>query len=663
MPISYYDAFISSADEDVDFANRIRVGFELNSRRIWRNIPHPTINDAWWIQMNHSHLVIFIVTEASMASPICHIQLSYALSLERRVIFIYHHPADREASLRALAKNLTNQPDLDAFNDRRNIVEMAVKNWQNMYRHYGIFIIDEAMLAFKLPKLILMLDESLYGDAQSLLTIGQFYFSQLDKNPREIEDIFKTAMSFFRVLGDEAYEAYCLSCLGELFLYRENNSARASEMFIRAFTIYMMLNAHADVAFALFGFGNIFLRQRKIVEGERYYQEAQKYFRYSGNSFGLANIHLEQGFIALSKGDRDDVYRTFHSSLMFFKKHKNHLQEARARYGLAEIALRTRGWKTARKQYRAALFLMQKHHNLDGQADVMLGLGHLDYNQWKLTSAMTKYEQALALYRATHNALGQANSLYALGNGLRMNARLDEATQAYETALALCRSLGNRHTEADILLSLRLCKMDLDDWSGANIYYEESLTLSRKIGYEYNVACVLMHLVDIALKKGDLSVAQENSETALAIFQAFRDTENTANIFVSLGIIRGKLGDLDGAREWFNQAISTFRSLGNQGGYVVALRSLGIVYLQQKIYLVGDRLLSQALAIAEKRVYLWDILNIMSVQARSATERGKTERACQIYAVIFERLRGTPYEHTPIAAKWRERYAKLQCPE
>ncbi len=109
------DVFISYSRFDKTFVSKLREALATLKQDIWIDWEDIPPSQVWWNEIKkgiaRANNVIIILSPNSMASPVCHLEIEYARSLNKRLIPVYHADFDRETCLIEIGKRLAKKED------------------------------------------------------------------------------------------------------------------------------------------------------------------------------------------------------------------------------------------------------------------------------------------------------------------------------------------------------------------------------------------------------------------------------------------------------------------------------------------------------------------------------------------------------------------------
>lgn len=139
--------FISYARKDAEFARRLFTQLQQEGRDVWIDWDDIPLTADWWAEIcagiEAADAFGFIITPASLLSPICTLEVDHARQQHKRLIPIVRARVDDKTVLATLAST-----EVDA-NTRttlggRELVSVARENWQALSRYNWIFFDDDA---------------------------------------------------------------------------------------------------------------------------------------------------------------------------------------------------------------------------------------------------------------------------------------------------------------------------------------------------------------------------------------------------------------------------------------------------------------------------------------------------------------------------------------
>ena len=141
------DVFISYSRKNGEFARKLTDRLTQSNKESWvdwEGIPLSSPN--WWDEIKagieQADSFVFIMSQDSMASAVCHMELDYALDLQKRVVPIIYQEVETKSAFAELA---TFVPD-NAMKQRLDgdtLMNKASDNWQRISHINWLFFRDE----------------------------------------------------------------------------------------------------------------------------------------------------------------------------------------------------------------------------------------------------------------------------------------------------------------------------------------------------------------------------------------------------------------------------------------------------------------------------------------------------------------------------------------
>ncbi|MBL8161462.1 MAG: toll/interleukin-1 receptor domain-containing protein, partial [Anaerolineae bacterium] len=104
------DVFISYSRLDKEFVGQLREALINQAQEVWIDWESIPPSQAWWNEIQkgiaRANNFVVVLSPASMASPICQMEIEYARQLKKRIIPVLHADYDRAASITSMAERL-----------------------------------------------------------------------------------------------------------------------------------------------------------------------------------------------------------------------------------------------------------------------------------------------------------------------------------------------------------------------------------------------------------------------------------------------------------------------------------------------------------------------------------------------------------------------------
>jgi len=321
-------------------------------------------------------------------------------------------------------------------------------------------------------------------------------------------------------------------------------------------------NIPALRAYALRNIGMLAIRQGKLSEARKAYEEALPYFRTSGDKLGESIVMTDLGVIAYFSGDIPRAQQQFVHALQVSRQIGD-------RWGICSIlqnlgavmADETGDYETACSYLREAWTVARAIGNQQIESHALTDLGCYALAQGDYAAAETYQRNALRVTHITGSRVDQALVLNNMGLIAASRGAYDEAQTLYEQSLAIKQEIGDPVGESETLAGLALLNIQKKDYPAAEQRLETALTLARE------------------------------AEAGLEEARALRVLG-----YALLGQAR-----LDEASSAFTASAAQYETLGNQHMALEALTGQANVALQQQAFDRALALVNEMLARLEHR--------------------------------------------------------------
>lgn len=122
------DVFISYSRLDKEFVGKLREALAESEHDVWIDWESIPESRAWWDEIKkgivRANNFAVVLSPNSMASPICQMEIEYALELNKRIIPIYYDDFDRKTALIGIAERLADDEQ-----------EVTREIWENRQAH------------------------------------------------------------------------------------------------------------------------------------------------------------------------------------------------------------------------------------------------------------------------------------------------------------------------------------------------------------------------------------------------------------------------------------------------------------------------------------------------------------------------------------------------
>ncbi|GGN25330.1 SARP family transcriptional regulator [Lentzea pudingi] len=150
--------------------------------------------------------------------------------------------------------------------------------------------------------------------------------------------------------------------------------------------------------------------------------------------------------------------------------------------------------------------------------------------------------------------------------------------RTHTAALGAARRAGDRLGEARLLAGLGWLRYEQDRFDESAGYYEQALTVYEQAGDRRGLATTRLALSTVQREHGQLTAARTSLEQVLAELELPQDRLALVQARHGLGRVLTEQGELDAGLAACEQACAEYEEIGDQRGWAIALRSVGIVH-------------------------------------------------------------------------------------
>ncbi|GAB4508702.1 MAG: hypothetical protein OHK0046_01920 [Anaerolineae bacterium] len=561
------DVFISYSRRNKEFARKLVNRLTETGRTAWvdwEGIPLTASN--WWQEIQNgiekADNFVFILSPDSFSSVVCHMELNYALTINKRVIIVVYQAIDADEAFATLAEF---KPDA-AMRERLNNEEvsaMAQHNWQRISHINWDFFREEDDFESNFNELIAAvetdlehvrdhtryfvrarewlerderIDLLLYGDEIRLAENWLHSADAKDKKPKPDAVHRRYILASRRAehhrqrirqsVGVAVAALLILVLVAGWFSVNATNEANASRTQValagQTLTpIPITLNAAAA----------------QVNTASAAQQQAEARVADSSTQVAVAQSTLTPAAAAIMTSEAvQQAVRRERAESEYAYGNLIYYRGLPGEFGDAQFA------------YENALQLFQELGDTQRVADTLLGLASLTLFFDAENPEIEDYlSQALALFTEIEDDLGQANTREVLGDLAFANDELDEARAYFEEALVLYKQVENPIGQASTLQGLGQLAFANDELDEARAYFEEALVLQQQYEDFIGQANTYSSLGELALVEQELDTAQMYFQEAEILYTSMNDLVSLLSVVDGQARAARQSGDLDTA--------------------------------------------------------------------------------------------------------------------
>lgn len=353
--------------------------------------------------------------------------------------------------------------------------------------------------------------------------------------------------------------AHALACQG-WFLLQLGQTAESLAVLRQSLNALQALDAPPETAMALWGLGEVALRQGKYAEAQVHYEQACALYHASGNLYGETHTSNALGRIAYSQGRYTAARQQTEAGLALARAAQLAEAIADSLRQLGNIAFFTSDYDTAYTHYQQALEHYQALGFRWGESAAFNNLGGVLIRQGRRDQARAFLERCLCLKRDIGDRWGEANVLNTLGVLFSEQGELPLAHDYNIQALALWRELQSRSGEAKARQNLAYTQICLGDYAAAQRSLAQALQIRRETGDRHGEVRTLGLWGTLARQQGEIAQALEHTQTAVALAQELGEVSHHAYALTSYGSALLASGQVDAAITAYQEALHLRRS-------------------------------------------------------------------------------------------------------
>ncbi len=158
------EVFISYSRSDSNFVHQLHSALEKSQREAWVDWENIPTSADWWREIcegiEAADTFIFVISPASVASPVCNLEVGYAIEHNKRFIPVVRAKTNEREAFAVLATHSLDD-HLQTILAGREILAIARDNWQAMARHNWLLFTEDADFENTFQKLIEVINTDL----------------------------------------------------------------------------------------------------------------------------------------------------------------------------------------------------------------------------------------------------------------------------------------------------------------------------------------------------------------------------------------------------------------------------------------------------------------------------------------------------------------------
>ncbi|MDW8296493.1 MAG: tetratricopeptide repeat protein [Raineya sp.] len=312
--------------------------------------------------------------------------------------------------------------------------------------------------------------------------------------------------------------------------------------------------------------------------------------------------------LLIKAGDMHADNRNFTKAHQYFQQALQHSQKIKYFNGIMKtyyyegLTYRSEGnYKLSVDNHLKAIEIAQKQNNQDQLMRSYVGLGNAYRNLSLYEKSLDSYLKSLEFAKAVSNKRIEAACYNNIGEIYRFQDNDSLALEFYRKALKINRESKDERQIAINLNNIGTIYFRNENYQNAKNYFEESLSLSEKLN---NKRLLIVNYINL----GNIFIRQQGEDNS------------------------------EGAMKYFHSAILLAEEVKDYHNLSIAKRSFSRCYMFQKDYETAEKILREALEIAEK--------------AEIKSEKAEGYRDMVLLKI---RMKSNPQE----VLDWEEKYQKV----
>ena len=273
-----------------------------------------------------------------------------------------------------------------------------------------------------------------------------------------------------------------------------------------------------------------------------------------------------------------------------------------ARQDLASLYIEVSEFSKAEESAREALAHYKKIGNREGEANSLLILGDVQRVVGNNQSARTQFEAALTIYIELGNEFGRVRARKYLGDFHLTADDLEPALAHYQNAISWSGRTQNKRIVAVSLMNIGSIYNIRGEFTQAIDFYTRALEAAESFPqYRRRRAEVLSNFGGLLMDRGPnreegLAYARE----AIALFEKMGDRGWEAFTRSLVGIYYTDIGRFDLALTDLERSRALANAIGDKPQASISVYLIGRCYFIQNNYGASERMLEEALAVAQR---------------------------------------------------------------
>ena len=409
------------------------------------------------------------------------------------------------------------------------------------------------------------------GHALQAMTTPLFHFFEMRNLFQEGIDLFGKAAT-----GQPGEAVMLPAVAAQLrqahFHHRLGQQARAGQLLHDGLQRARILQADAEIAFALNSLGYMAWGESAYTQAETHYRESLRLYRQLGDLWGVSQVLNN---LAILPQNLPDTKLLLEESLVIARQTGDLWSEVRA---LNNLGIVVKDRAEAIPFYRTCLDICREIDNQFLMTFPLINLGHAARLSGEFEAARNYYQKSLTICEEIGYRAGAARSLGQLGTTAYHLGHYEVAQRNCEDGLAISEAVGDQRGVGLLLYTMGMIARVKETAVSAQRLFEKSLSTFRKAQDRQGEAWPLLGMSQLALDGAAWAQAQAYAEEALVIFETIGDQ---AGLAITMGLLGVTASSDQKAADYHRQAVALANSLLSMPLLLEVLMQAAVRHRQQ----------------------------------------------------------------------------------
>ncbi|MCK4766616.1 MAG: tetratricopeptide repeat protein [Candidatus Aminicenantes bacterium] len=341
------------------------------------------------------------------------------------------------------------------------------------------------------------------------------YYSNVHEFEKALSN-YKTALDYFKSLGDKGSEAAAYHQIGIVFQNKGDYNV-ALKQYEKSLEINEKIGDNKNMASTLHNIGMIYHIKGEYDVALRQYEKALEISEKIGDIKGTAYSLGQIGNIFQDIGKYDEALKNYKRVMEISKKTGDISSVSKILHQIGMIYQARGDYKAALRHYENSLDIKKKIGNIAGVSKALHQIGMIYQIKGNYDAALKHYEKSLEIQKKIEDVAGLSKNLHSIGNIYFYKNNYDAALKQYEKAMEISEKTGDIKGISGSLHQTGIIYQARGDYDAALNQYEKAMEISEKIGDIANMANSFGQMGNLYFEKGNYPQALHNSLKAFLI--------------------------------------------------------------------------------------------------------------------------------------------------